>query len=124
MSSHNLEDSKRVYLKILFSLFFLTVVTVALTKVHFNSFALAIGVGLLVACVKGFLVAANFMHLFDEVKSIYGLLILCLVFSIPLFCIPLMWENNQVKEYKNGPWVGYKEEIRELKKKNKGETDY
>ena len=91
MGGHNLEHSKAVYFKILLALFVLTVVTVGVTYIDFGSVALGIIVGLLIASVKGFLVAGNFMHLFDEVKSIYWLLILTVVLAFPLFFIPLLW---------------------------------
>ena len=116
MGGHNLEHSKAVYFKILLALFVLTLVTVGVTYIDFGSVALGIIVGLLIASIKGFLVAGNFMHLFDEVKSIYWLLILAAVFTIPLFFIPLLWDSNLVKEKELGPWVGQKEEIRKLEK--------
>ncbi|MAJ44919.1 MAG: hypothetical protein CMF96_09290 [Candidatus Marinimicrobia bacterium] len=124
MGGHNLNHSNAVYFKILIALFVLTIVTVGVTYIEFSSFALAIFVGLLIACFKGFLVAGNFMHLFDEVKSIYGLLILCIIFSIPLFFIPLLWDSNLVKEKEFGPWIGQKEEIKKVEKYDiKGRTN-
>ena len=116
MGGHNLEHSKAVYFKILLALFVLTVVTVGVTYIDFGSVALGIIVGLLIASVKGFLVAGNFMHLFDEVKSIYWLLILTVVLAIPLFFIPLLWDSNLMVEKEFGPWVGQKEEIRKVEK--------
>ena len=116
MGGHNLQHSKAVYFKILLALFVLTVVTVGVTYIDFGSVALGIIVGLLIASVKGFLVAGNFMHLFDEVKSIYWLLILTLVLAIPLFFIPLLWDSNLMVEKEFGPWVGQKEEIRKVEK--------
>ena len=90
MSSHNLEHSKSVYLKILIILFVLTITTVSVSYIEFDSFAIGIAVGLLIASVKGFLVAGNFMHLLDEVKPIYWILILSSIFFVFVFF-------NQVK---------------------------
>ena len=96
MSTHNLEHHKSVYLKILFALFGFTIVTVAASYFDFGSVAIAIFVGLTIAAVKGFLVAANFMHLLNEVKPIYWLLILTAVFFVVLFFMPMLWEMNLV----------------------------
>ena len=124
MGGHNLEHSKAVYFKILLALFVLTVVTVGVTYIDFGSVALGIIVGLLIASVKGFLVAGNFMHLFDEVKSIYWLLILTVVLAIPLFFIPLLWDSNFMVEKEFGPWVGQMEEIRKVEKHNSEGEDH
>ncbi len=124
MGGHNLEHSKAVYFKILLALFVLTVITVGVTYIDFGSVALGIIVGLLIASVKGFLVAGNFMHLFDEVKSIYWMLILTVVFAIPLFFIPLLWDSNLMVEKKYGPWVGQKEEIRKVEKHDSEGEDH
>jgi len=97
MSEHNLEHSKSIYFKILLTLFVLTLVTVGASFIEFGSMALGIAVGLLIASVKGFLVAGNFMHLFDEVKSIYWLLILSAFFFIIVFFIPTLWDANLIK---------------------------
>lgn len=96
MSTHNLEHHKSVYLKILIALFVFTIVTVAASYFDFGSVAIAIFVGLTIAGVKGFLVAGNFMHLLDEVKPIYWLLILTAIFFVVLFFMPMLWEMNLV----------------------------
>ena len=96
MSSHNLEHHKSVYLKVLLALIVFTVITVGATYFDFGSVEIAIIVGLSIAFVKGFLVAGNFMHLLDEVKPIYWLLILTVVFFLVLFFMPLLWEMNLV----------------------------
>ena len=96
MSSHNLEHHKSVYLKVLLALFVFTVITVAASYFDFGSVKMAILVGLTIASIKGFLVAGNFMHLLDEVRPIYWLLILTFVFFLVLFFIPMLWEMNLV----------------------------
>ena len=96
MSTHNLEQHKSIYLKVLLALFILTVVTVAASYFDFGSVTIAIIVGLAIAFVKGFLVAGNFMHLLDEVKPIYWLLIFTIIFFVVLFFMPMLWEMNLV----------------------------
>ena len=97
MSQNNLEHHKSVYLKVLLGLFVLTVLTVVVAFFDFGSMSLAILVGLIIAFIKGFLVAGNFMHLFDEVKPIYWILLLTLVFFLVLFFMPTLWEANLVR---------------------------
>ena len=50
---------------------------------------LAITVALIIASVKGSLVAAVFMHLSHEKKWIYGSLILTVAFFLVLMAVPL-----------------------------------
>jgi caa(3)-type oxidase subunit IV len=124
LGGHNLEHSKSVYFKILLALFLLTLVTVGVSYIDFGSVALGIVVGLLIASFKGLLVAGNFMHLFDEVKSIYWLLILSAIFCIPLYFVPLLWEKDLVTEEKLGPWVGQAKEIRQKEAHSNDESDH
>ena len=49
----------------------------------------AITVAIIIACIKGSMVASVFMHLTHEKKWIYGALLLTVVFFIFLMCIPL-----------------------------------
>jgi len=97
LSSHNLEHHKSVYLKVLVALSVLTVITVGASYIDFGSVAIALVVGLAIAFFKGFLVAGNFMHLFNEVKPIYWILMLTVVFFLVLFFIPTLWDANLVK---------------------------
>ena len=58
-----------------------TALTVAMYYVHIPSVAITIAVALLIASVKAAFVAGVFMHLSDERKMIYGIL-LCTVFFL------------------------------------------
>jgi len=91
-SGHNSPEAihaeKRKYLIIFFVLAVLTVVTVAVSRMHLPH-AMAIGVGLLIATVKASLVAAFFMHLITERKLVFTVLAITVVF----FAV-LLW----------GPW--------------------
>jgi len=69
-------------------LFVCTAITVAVNQVHLASIALAITVALVIATMKGSMVAAIFMHLNHEKKWIYGALILTVVFFIVLITLP------------------------------------
>ena len=61
-----------------------TVLTVAMYYVHIPSVAITIAVALLIATIKAGFVAAVFMHLSDERKMIYGVLICTVFFLIGL----------------------------------------
>ncbi|PAW75216.1 MAG: hypothetical protein B9S33_21800 [Pedosphaera sp. Tous-C6FEB] len=70
-----------------------TVLTVAMYFVHFQSVAVTIGVALLIASVKAAFVAGVFMHLSDERKMIYGILICTVFFLVGLMGLTL-WAMN------------------------------
>ena len=59
-----------LYIKVFGALMVLTLVTVAISKFHLPR-PQAIGLGLFVACIKGTLVGAIFMHLWGENKLIH-----------------------------------------------------
>ncbi len=62
-----------MYVKVFGALMVLTLVTVAISKVHLPR-PQAIGLGLFVACIKASLVGALFMHLWGENKLIHNAL--------------------------------------------------
>ena len=91
MAGHSVEEIKketRVYIMVFVALAVLTVVTVAVSYLHL-SFGAAVALAMLVATVKGSLVACYFMHLIDERKLIYWVLILTLIFFLALMLLPL-----------------------------------
>ena len=77
----------RVYITVFVALMALTVITVAVSYLHLPP-PMAITVALLVAAVKGSLVACYFMHLISEKKLIYGVLVLTTVFFAALLALP------------------------------------
>ena len=54
----------KTYILIFVALLVGTIITVGLNAVHFDSMAVTISIALFVACIKAFLVAGFFMHLF------------------------------------------------------------
>jgi len=91
MAGHTVEEIKketRVYVLVFVALAALTMITVAVSYLHLSAGA-AIAVALLIAAVKGSLVAAFFMHLISERKLIYAVLILTLAFFLALIFLPL-----------------------------------
>ena len=90
MSDTHVADLKkhvRAYILVFVSLMVLTVVTVAVSYLHLPVHQ-AIAVALLIATVKGTLVACYFMHLISEKKLILWVMLLTVVFFIVLLLVP------------------------------------
>ena len=78
----------RVYITVFVALMALTIITVAISYLHLP-LPMAVTVALLVATVKGTLVACYFMHLISEKKLIYAVLGLTAVFFLALLALPV-----------------------------------
>jgi len=82
MSGHTVDEIKqetRKYWTIFAALAALTTITVAVSYLDLSP-GMAVAVAMLVACVKGGLVAGVFMHLISERTAIYAILLLTVVF--------------------------------------------
>ena len=84
----SIRKSVRGYLMIGAALFAFTVITVAVNQVHLAVPA-AITVALIIASMKGSMVAAVFMHLKAERQWIYGALILTVIGFLILMTVPM-----------------------------------
>ena len=84
-----IKKSVRTYLTIGAALYVFTVITVAVNQVHL-AIPLAITVALIIASIKGSMVASVFMHLSHEKKWIYGALILTAFFFLVLMAVPIL----------------------------------
>jgi len=94
-SPEQIRAEMRVYLTVFFGLAALTAVTVgAFYALKGFPVRTAIIVALIIASIKGFLVAGFFMHLLSEKKVIYGVLILTVVFFIFLMTLPISHHAN------------------------------
>ena len=85
----SIKKSIRTYLMIGAALYVFTVITVAVNQVHL-AIPLAVTVALIIATIKGSMVASVFMHLSNEKKWIYGSLMLTVVFFIVLMSVPIL----------------------------------
>ena len=102
--SDDIQHHISVYKKVFVALLILTVLTVLASYVEFGGIVwLAVGVGLAIAAFKGYLVAANFMHLNDEKPIIYQTLIGTLFAFIILFFMPMNCHNDGLKAPDNIP---------------------
>jgi len=72
-----------------------TAITVAANQVHL-AVPVAITVALIIATMKGSMVASIFMHLNHEQKWIYGALLLTVVFFVVLLFLPLATVSDTI----------------------------
>ena len=86
--SESIKNTIRLYLMIGAALFVFTGITVAVNQVHL-AVPLAVTVALIIATMKGSMVASVFMHLSHERKWIYGALILTVIGFAILMTVPL-----------------------------------
>jgi len=89
------KKSVRSYITVFVMLMMFTVLTVAAASFHFVV-PVAITIALVIATLKGSMVAGVFMHLLHEKRAIYGALLLTLVFFIVLLFIPLLTVMDRV----------------------------
>ena len=89
----DIDKHVKVYITVFVSLMVLTIITVAISYLHLPV-PMAVTVALLVATIKGSLVACYFMHLMSEKKLIYAVLGLTAVFFIALLALPVLTVHN------------------------------
>src|SRR5437660_11198985 len=94
-SDHAVDIDKhvRIYITVFVALMALTIITVAISRLHLP-IPIAVTVALLVAIIKGSLVACYFMHLISEKKLIYAVLLLTVAFFIALLALPVLTVND------------------------------
>jgi len=83
----------RVYITVFVALMALTIITVAISRLHLRE-PIAVTVALLVAIIKGSLVASYFMHLISEKKLIYAVLVLTTFFFAVLLALPVVTHSD------------------------------
>ena len=89
----DIDKHVRVYITVFVALMVLTIITVAVSYIHLP-LAMAVTVALIVATVKGSLVACYFMHLISEKKLIIAVLVLTVAFFVPLLALPVLTHAN------------------------------
>ena len=97
MDAHAAHDDIRSHVKTYFMVFgalmVLTIITVGVSYLELAT-PLAVTVALIVAIVKGSLVACYFMHLISEKKLIYAVLVLTVAFFVALLALPVITHSN------------------------------
>jgi len=89
MGDHaDIDRQVRTYIAVFLTLMALTVITVTISRLHLPVHA-AVTIALVVAIVKGGLVASYFMHLISERKLIYWVLGVTVAFFFAVLLLPL-----------------------------------
>ena len=89
----DIDKHVRVYIIVFVALMALTLITVAVSYLDLST-PLAIAVAVLIATIKGSLVAGYFMHLVSEKKLIVAVLVLTAVFFVALLALPVLTTSN------------------------------
>ena len=107
--SHNIKKEVKKYWFIFGALIVLSVLTVGVSYIPFGV-VLGVTVALIIATVKGSLVASCFMHLSHEQKLIYGILLLTVFFFLSMIILlicahhdPLVGTENFNKQQPFAP---------------------
>ena len=99
MDAHAAHDDIRNHVKTYYMVFgglmILTIITVAVSYLEL-AMPMAVTVALIVAVIKGSLVAMFFMHLLHERKVIYWALLLTVIFFIFLMFVPLLTNSDKI----------------------------
>ncbi|HVF71699.1 MAG TPA: cytochrome C oxidase subunit IV family protein [Chthoniobacterales bacterium] len=97
-AAHNVAKHVRKYLMVGATLITFTAITVWLSYVDFGSQKMNVSVAMLVATFKAALVAAIFMHLSNEKRMIYRILVFTAFFVLGLFFLTyLAWYDPVVR---------------------------
>ena len=86
----------RTYILVFVSLMALTLITVAANFLLHLSVAGTIALALVIAAIKGSLVACYFMHLISERKLIYWVLGFTVITFFGVLLIPLLTESDKI----------------------------
>lgn len=96
MADHaDIDKHVKTYVLVFVALMALTVVTVAVSYLDMAT-GPTVAVALLIALVKGSLVAGYFMHLVSEKKLIYAVLIFTVIFFLAVLLGPVLTDLDEV----------------------------
>ena len=89
----DIDKHVRVYITVFVALMALTIVTVAVSYLDLST-PMAVAVAVLIATIKGSLVACYFMHLISEKKLIYAVLAITAFKFVALLALPVLTDSN------------------------------
>jgi cytochrome c oxidase subunit 4 len=96
MGDHaDIDKHVKTYMMVFAALMVLTIVTVAVSYLDLST-AGTITLGLVIATIKGSLVACYFMHLISERKLIYAVLIFTAVFFLMMLLGPVLTNIDEI----------------------------
>ncbi len=94
----------RIYIAVLIALAVLTAFTVAASQLE-ASMSLHVATALLIAALKGSLVAAVFMHLrWERNAPLWGLLVVCAMLAAALLVLPVLTSHDLPPGVRLGTW--------------------
>ncbi len=93
--SAEVKKSTRTYVMVGLALLVFTAITVAANRFHFGV-PVAVTVALLIATMKGSMVASIFMHLSHEKKWVYGALILTVLGFLVLMTVSIFTVSDSI----------------------------
>ena len=93
--AHNVDKWVKTYTVVFVTLIVLTAVTVGASYIRLTM-AGTITLALMIASIKGSLVACYFMHLISERKLIYSILTVTVIFFIVLMSLPSLWASDVI----------------------------
>jgi cytochrome c oxidase subunit 4 len=91
----DIDKHVKIYITVFVALMALTIITVAISRVHLPV-PIAVSVALLVAIVKGSLVACYFMHLISERKLILILMLATVFFFFGVLLGPTLTTHDPI----------------------------
>jgi len=95
-SAEDIRKHLKVYYMVFGALAGLTAVTVAVAELHFLTVPQAITLALVVATIKGSMVACYFMHLISERGMVFWVLGICVLFFVVLLLLPVVTIHTSV----------------------------
>lgn len=96
--SAGIRKSIRTYMTVGVALLIFTGITVGANQFHFGV-PVAVTVALIIATMKGSMVASIFMHLSHEKKWIYGSLLLTLIGFLILMTVPIFTTRDTIGQH-------------------------
>jgi cytochrome c oxidase subunit 4 len=95
MEHNNIQQHIKKYLFVFAALMVFTIITVVIASFHLST-AIAITLALIVASIKGTMVASYFMHLISEKKTIFIVLAFTIFFLLGLLFLPTLTEIDSI----------------------------
>jgi cytochrome c oxidase subunit 4 len=91
----DIDKHVKIYVTVFVALMALTIITVAISRLHLPVHQ-AVTIALIVAVIKGSLVAGFFMHLISEKKLILWVMLLTIVFFLVLLSVPMFTVSDRI----------------------------
>jgi cytochrome c oxidase subunit IV len=101
----DIQKSVHSYLTVFAMLMVFTIITVAASRFHL-AIPVGIAIALIIAALKGSMVAAVFMHLSHEKRWVYGTLLLTAAFFLVLLLLPVLTSLDGLAV--GSPWTAVK----------------